>query len=308
MKENQVSYTARWCAYARAHHVMNDNPKVFDDYLAPQIITDEDRAEYDQSLGHLMAALQFMEPARAASFTDRHNAVTWIMQGMYPSALILSRARYTEDKLMEAINQGVTQYVILGAGLDTFAFRHPELVDRLQVFEVDYPSMQAFKRHRLAELGWQAPAQLHFVPMDFAQDNLMDALRRSSFDPKALSLFSWLGVTYYLEREEVFATFRTVTEATSAGSVIVFDYLDTDIFRPYRVARRVRVLLTGARKRGEPMKCAFEPDELAADLKPLHLRVAEDLGPSEVQQRYFEGRTDAHYACEHAHIARAIVE
>ena len=308
MKENQVSYTARWCAFTHAYHVMNDNPKVFDDYLAPQMLTDGDRLEHDQSLDLLMTVLRRIDPARASSFPDRQSAVKWIVQGMYPSSLILSRARYTEDKLGEAIKQGTCQYVILGAGLDTFVFRHPELLDRLHVFEVDYPSMQAFKRRRLAELGWQVPANLHFVPVDFTQANLMEALRNSSFNPRALALFSWLGVTYYLKREEVFATLRAISETTLAGRMIVFDYLDPDIFMPHLVALRVRVMLTGAHRQGEPMKCALDPDELASNLAPLHLRLNEDVGPSEVQQTYFQGRADAHYACEHAHIACAVVE
>ena len=110
--------------------------------------------------------------------------------------MTLGRSRYTEDSLEKAVEQGVKQYVILGAGFDTFAFRCPEILEKLQVYEVDHPATQAFKRSRLAEAGWELPPQLHFVPVDFEQESLAEALTRSSYDPQAPSFFSWLGVTY----------------------------------------------------------------------------------------------------------------
>ncbi len=103
------------------------------------------------------------------------------MQGL---SSVLCRARYSEDNLKEAVKQGMQQYVILGAGMDTFAFRHPELLEQLQVFEVDHPATQAFKRQRIAELGWEKPSNLHFVTVDFTQENLATALKRSSYDSK----------------------------------------------------------------------------------------------------------------------------
>ena len=115
---------------------------------------------------------------------------------MQTTISLLSRARYTEDTLEKAIRQGVKQYIILGAGMDTFAFRRPDLMERLEVFEIDHPATQEFKLHRLAELGWKHPAKLHFIPIDFTKESLVTALTRSSsYDPKVKSLFSWLGVT-----------------------------------------------------------------------------------------------------------------
>jgi methyltransferase (TIGR00027 family) len=95
------------------------------------------------------------------------------------TAQLFCRARYAEETLEKAILQGVKQYVILGAGLDTFAFRRPDLLEKLEVFEVDYQATQDFKLHRLAELGWEIPAELHFIPVDFTKENLTIALKRS---------------------------------------------------------------------------------------------------------------------------------
>ena len=136
---------------------------------------------------------------------------------------VISRARYTEETLEKAVRQGVKQYVILGAGMDTFAFRRPEMLEELEVFEVDHPATQEFKLNRLTELGWKHPAKLHFIPIDFTKESLVTALTRSSsYDPNVKSFFSWLGVTPYLTQEEVFATLRSIAEVAPAGSTSSF--------------------------------------------------------------------------------------
>ena len=145
---------------------------------------------------YLLASLKAFNPKLAASFSDEATALAFTMQTMYGPPQILSRASYTEDLLEEAIKQGVCQYIILGAGLDSFAFRHTEMLEQLQLFEVDHPATQNFKLHRLEELKWEIPPQMHFVPVDFTQESLAAALSHTSYDTTALSFFSWLGVTY----------------------------------------------------------------------------------------------------------------
>ena len=157
---------------------------------------------------------------------------------MLPCPSSLAGRADAEDLLEEAVRQQeVKQYVILGAGLDTFAWRRPDLLARLQVFEIDHPATQADKRQRLQAISRENPRQLHFLPVDFSQEDLAAALKRSAFDPQAPSFFSWLGVTYYLTRDAVCATWRAIAEVAPAGSVVIFDYLDTDAFVPGRVAR-----------------------------------------------------------------------
>jgi methyltransferase (TIGR00027 family) len=305
MEANQVSLTAMGTAFMRAYHATHDHPKIFDDFLASHLITAEERQASEER--HLKA-FHLFDPARAASCPDRASALASWMQSAAAPPIILSRARYAEDNLQKAVNQQeVRQYVILGAGMDTFALRRPDLLMRLQVFEVDHPATQAHKRQRLREVDREPPAQLHFIPVDFNQDNLAAALRRSSYDPRAPSFFSWLGVTYYLRRDAAFATLRAIVEVAPAGSTVIFDYLDNDAFDSAKAARRVQFMMEIVRRVGEPMLTGFEPSTLSADLARLGLHLHEDLDPSDIQIRFFEGRPDGYYASEHAHFATAVV-
>ncbi len=305
MEENKASQMAIGTAYLRGYHATHDNPKIFDDFLAYQFLTEEERLSIEKQL--VMAA-QITDPARAASFPDQEAALAWMIKSWTALPLAVSRARYTEDSLGEAVRQGVKQYVLLGAGMDTFVFRCPELVKQLQVFEVDHPATQDFKRRRLTELSWKLPAQLCFVPVDFTQESLAEALKRSPYNPQVLTFFSWLGVTYYLTRDEVFDTLKAVVNIVPAGSMFVFDYLDNDAFVPGKVAPRVLGMQQAAKYAGEPIKAGFDPSTLATDLAGLGLHLQENLSPSDIQERYFQGRADSQYAYEHAHYACAVVE
>lgn len=306
MKEKKASFTAQAMAYMRAYHAMHDDPKIFDDALARYLFKDE-RSFFENAWSQVPG---LYDPERAASLPDRAAAIAWTLQTITPGpSMTISRSRYTEDSLEQAVGQGVRQYVILGAGFDTFAFRRPEMLEKLQVFEVDHPVTQDFKCQRLAEAGWKLPAQLHFVPVDFEKENLAAALRRSSYNPQVPGLFSWLGVTYYLTRDAVLGTLRGIADIASAGSAVIFDYLDTDAFFPEKAAKRVQVMIRDARQiASEPMITGFEPPVLAADLAPLGLRLCENLSPADIQQRYFQGRRDGYQACEHQHFAWAVIE
>jgi methyltransferase (TIGR00027 family) len=301
MEESQVSFTALLTAYARAYHATHDDPKIFDDFLAHHLFTEEERTYFGKGLAE---SLKFLDPERAAACPDQATALAWYMR-LQGGPVTLSRSRYTEDSLETAVRQGVRQYVILGAGLDTFAFRRPEMLKQLQVFEIDHPAMQAFKRQRLSKLGWEIPAQLHWVPVDFAKENLATALDRSAYDPQASSFFSWLGVTYYLTRDVVFATLQAIADSTPAGSTVMFDYFDTDAFVPEKAATRMQRMQAIVRGVGEPIQTGFDPSTLAADLASLGLRLHENLSPSDIEGRYFQGRMDGYHAFQHAHFARA---
>ena len=301
MEENKVSLTALITTFTRAYHAMHDVPKIFDDFLAYHMFTQE---EYINMGRNLTEAIKFFNPERALSCPDESTALAWMIQTL---SATLSRARYTEDILKTTVKQGVEQYVILCAGMDTFAFRHPELKN-LKVFEVDHPATQSFKRRRLDELGWKYPAQLHFVPVDFTKKNLATSLKCSSYDLQTLTFFSWLGVTPYLTRDVVFATLRSIADISPAGSTIIFDYLDTNAFDSEKAAKRVQKGIEITRNIGEPMITGFDPSSLAADLASLGLRLHENLSPSKIEGRYFRGRTDGYHASEHIHYAWVVVD
>jgi methyltransferase (TIGR00027 family) len=303
MQEKRASMTAILTAFARAYHATHDEPKIFDDSLAWSLFTEEERKFFGRSLAQ---ALAFFDPELAAICPDEATALAWVIQ-IQNGPITLSRGRYTEESLATAVEQGVGQYVILGAGLDTFAFRRPEMVSKLQIFEVDLPATQADKRRRLSELGWQIPSQLHFVSLDFTKENVATALSRTSYDPKKKGFFSWLGVTFYLTREVVNTTLRDIAAVAPAGSSIVFDYMDSDAFIPGRAAKRMRKMQEIVRNVGEPLLTGLNPSTLVADLAALGLNLKQDLGPSDIQERYFSGRTDRYRAFEHVHFAWAEV-
>jgi methyltransferase (TIGR00027 family) len=303
MEQNQPSVSALISAFGRAYHSTHAQDKIFDDFLADQLFTDQQRALFTENLSRAFA---FFDPEGAARVHTRADALAGFMRSQ-SLPITLSRACYAEEILENVLHAGVTQYVILGAGLDTFAFRRPDLMARLRVFEVDHPATQNYKRARLQDLGWETPPQLHRVSLDFTQTDLMPALEAAQYDANARTLFSWLGVTYYLARNVIDATLGGIAACARAGSAIIFDYLDADAFIPERTAPRVARMQAATMQSGEPMQTGFDPARLGAEIDALGYRLQENLSPAEIQAKYFRGRTDGYYAFEHIHFAHAVV-
>src|ERR1035437_4338194 len=312
MKENQASFTAMSVAYMRAYHSMHDTPKIFDDFLAYDLIPEEKRALIEQHLieQNVTCGQQLNDSGYAVSHYNQTNNFESLMQETRKySGFFSSRARYAEDGLEKAVRQGVKQYVILGAGMDTFAFRQPDMVEKLEVFEVDYHATQEFKLHILAELGWKHPAKLHFIPIDFTKESLVTALTSSSFyDPKIKSFFNWLGVTYFLTRAEVFTTLRSIANVAPAGSIVIFDYLDINAFTPKKMSPKMQESLEFLRSIGEPMITGINPSTLDEILSSLGFHLHANLSPADIEECYFQGRTDGYHAQEHGYFACAVVK
>jgi methyltransferase (TIGR00027 family) len=305
MKEERGSRTALGTAFIRGYHSRYDSPRIFDDTLAFGLLSEAERSDI---VGHLMKRLQTIDPSGAASSRNSAGALQRVLQLWSTAPTVLSRARYAEDALWKAISKGVRQYVILGAGMDTFAFRHKEILDRLQVFEVDHPGTQALKRERIAGLGWQIPAQLHFIPLDFARENLAEMLSYRPYDPTLLTFWGWLGVTYYLSRDSVFATLQAITKISPQGSAVVFDYFDPGEDCTGKEAERLKAITDSLQALGEPMKGGLDSSSLTFDLAGIGLRLQENLAPSDIQQRYFKGRLDGYRASRHTRFAAAVVK
>lgn len=331
MKVDKVSFPAWIIAWCRAYHALHDDVKIFDDFLAGQLLTDEQRRYFDMSIArsmkvtcylgsrkmvpsiikylfpqHIKRTIEAIAPQDFDIISNPMSAVDYYMHATGGLALSVSRSRYTEDSLVEAIGQGVKQYVILGAGMDTFAFRRPDMMEKLQVFEVDHPTTQACKRQRLLELGWEIPEQLYFVPIDFTRQRLDKELEDLSYDPRALSFFNWLGVTYYLPRDTVFNTLRTVAGMAPKGSTIIFDYLDTDAYDHAKVTPRgqwLKLSLVGTKA-----KSGFDPSTMSDDLAALGLHLEENLSPSDIENLFFQKHPGKYHAQEHAYFARAAVK
>jgi len=244
MQDGQGSRTADRVAERRAAHQVRDRPLVFDDPLALRVIRPEVARELREN-----------PPTREAS-----------MLGPYLRAFFAMRSRFAEDELADAVARGVRQYVVLGAGFDTFAYRNP--FPALRVFEVDHPATQATKRQRLAASAIEIPSSLTFVPIDFAVTQLRDALRSAGFDASSPAFFSWLGVVPYLERPAIDATFSFIA-SLAPGTAVVFDYA----VPPETLSWMSRLIYHRMAKRvasvGEPWKTFFDPQTLLADLRRL---------------------------------------
>lgn len=182
---------------------------------------------------------------------------------------------------------GAKQYVVLGAGLDTFAYRNPFSGDTLRVFEVDHPATQAWKHGLLREGGIDVPASVAFVPVDFEKDDFMEKLRLAGFRPELPTVYSWLGVTVYLPEERVMAVLKTIRESSAAGSVVVFDYVG----KPSRwnLLRGATLALLSKRfaRMGEPWRSFFDERALAEALRAMGYRRLEDARPEDIAQGLF---------------------
>jgi len=247
--ERYASRTAIMAANSRAlHHRFADEPKILDDPIAARLLgADFEGAK--SSAGHTSVVL---------------------------------RSRYCEDRLALAASRGVTQFVVLGAGLDTFAYRQPAWASQLRICEVDHPASQDDKRRRLAEAGVAVPSNLEFVAIDFERTTLRDGLRQSALDFSQPTFFSCLGVMVYLTRDAIDAIFELVAEFPP-GSEMVFNF-------PAGGAPADAVAMV--RGVGEPFRSQLDADEFRTKLQGMGFTAFTILSPDEANRRYFQNRSD----------------
>ncbi|TDY22900.1 methyltransferase (TIGR00027 family) [Paraburkholderia sp. BL6665CI2N2] len=207
-------------------------------------------------------------------------------------ASIVARARFIEDLVAEQAGRGLSQYVILGAGLDSFAQRRPEIASRLKVFEIDPPGPQAWKRQRLNELGYGVPDWLRFVPVDFeAGRNWRDELTAAGFDDSKPALVVSTGVSMYLTLEANMATLREVA-ALAPGSTLAMTFLLPLHLADPEVRPGLEMAEKGARASGTPFISFFTPPEMLALAHEAGFGEAIHVPAADLTQRYFSGRTD----------------
>ncbi len=299
MEEGRPSVTAMTAARQRAAHMLwDDAPKIFQDPLALGLSGVE-------SEGALQATLGAMQAAHASRSTPEVAQVNY----RCARASMVVRQRYAEEALDEAVERGVGQYVILGAGLDSFAYRRPDLAADLRVFEVDHPATQQWKRARLRDLNVTLPGNLTFIPLDFEQHTLANGLHAGGHRPDVPTFFSWLGVTHYLTKEAVFKTLRYVA-SLAAGTEIVFQYFAPEAL--WKDEDQPMLTLWKARRnaQGEPMEpvlSLFEPTILATQVLELGFTQVWDVGPEEADARYCAGRADGLRVYPHMHLMKARV-
>ena len=302
VKKGEASITSLVSAFGRAYHSEFDSPKIFDDYVAKEFISQKERSDIETNM---VQGIHFFNTDIAKQFQDNPKEILkWITQ-VQLSPTPLARAAYCERVLLHEITLGTKQYVILGAGLDTFSFRHRELENKIEVFEVDHPSTQRFKKERIKEAELEVPNHLHFVSMDFTKGFSYEQLRNEGFENKK-TFFSLLGVSYYLTKEELSSLIECLFEMVPEGSSIVFDYPDENLFAEKGLSNRVENMVKMAAVGGEPMKSCFSYAEMEALLEKAGLLIYEHLSPKDINTFYFEGRNDYLKAFETVHYVHAM--
>jgi methyltransferase (TIGR00027 family) len=280
MEAGKPSATAIGAAIKRAlHQRLDESPRVFDDPVAERLVGQE---------------------------LTRYGAITrWFPFARRVRANMVMRSRYAEDWLAESIVHGVRQYVVLGAGLDTFAYRQPGWAASIRIFEVDDRATQGWKRNRLVAAGISVPTNLTFVPVDFERSSLDKALTTLGFE-LVPTFFSWLGVTQYLSEDAIELLLKFVFPLP-AGSEIVFSFVLAS--NELSISERCAVALLAAtsRMRGEPWVTRYSPRQLEDHLVAMGFSKVIHFSTEEANERYFRGRHDGLAVSSAEQIMRAIV-
>jgi methyltransferase (TIGR00027 family) len=280
------SVTAEGAAIWRAlHQTVDAAPKILDDPIAPLLID--------------------LASETNKAYIARVESMTSPVKSPFRAGFIM-RSRYTEDCLAESLVRGVRQYVILGAGLDTFAYRQPAWDSSIRIYEVDHPASQAWKRECLEAAKVRVPGNLAFTPIDFETTSLREGLTAGGFDFRARSFFSLLGVTPYLTAEAIESILRFV-QTLPHGSEIVFEFIVPDDLMPADEAGVFAAIASFVARRGEPWLTRLRPAELKSRLTALGFSQVDHLSPQAANERYFRGRRDDLAAWSAAQMMRAIV-
>lgn len=283
--DNRSSMTALMSAFARAYRFKTETKPVFADSAAQMLMTKE---EYEGIAKYILSGIDFFAPEQKGKLPDSEALGYIVNTQLAPTPL--ARAAFCEESLKTAAMTGTEQYVILGAGYDTFALREKDFVSKHPVFEADHPLTQADKLERIKRSGLTVHENVKFVPVDFSSENMSEKLPKAGFDRTKKSFFSWLGVSYYLSEEEIDMTLGDIAKLCSEGSSLVFDFGDEGLFDSSD--RRVKNMLSMAMAAGEPMKSSFDKDALARLLEKHGFLIYEPAEPKDIEERYFGGRGD----------------
>jgi methyltransferase (TIGR00027 family) len=278
MDEFTASRTALAASLIRALHSRDDSAPLLDDPWGDRLVPESGREGLRQ---YALARMDL--DALAAALRAPGSIVDDYLRASVAYATVVIRSRYTEDALREAVQNGTRQYVLIGAGFDSFALRRPAYSQDVEIFEIDHPATQTLKLRRIKECGISLPRSVHFVLADLASETLEAALDRSSFRRDEPTFFSWLGVTSYLSREANLAVLRSVATCGAPGSELVFTYVDQIEPNSDPGLRELRALVASM---GEPFVSGFDPKQLANDLQHVGLELVEDLDAQMMSARY----------------------
>jgi methyltransferase (TIGR00027 family) len=275
MKYKQRNSTAAATAAMRAAHLLYHQPVVFNDPYA----------------------LQLTSPALRRVCQNRF--FRWLLRRKFISeslrpitAQVVSRAKYAEEKLEQAVSKGISQYVIVSAGFDSFCLRRPDFSTGLQIYEIDHPATQQIKQKRLLEILDSFPEGVEFLAVDLEKRTIADALSDSSFSKGERAFFSWLGTVPYISEDAVFNVLRELASFAVEGSEIVFDYLIPISMWALEERQALLRILRLIGRRGEPVKSFFEPNAFPDEISRLGYHIFENISPDELNNKYFSDRSD----------------
>ena len=206
-------------------------------------------------------------------------------------ASIVARARFIEDLIIEQSKKGISQYVILGAGLDTFAQRRPDIASKLQIFEIDQPGTQTWKQQRLIELGFGIPQGLHFVSVNFETSSWWEQLLKAGFDISKPAVVTCTGVTLYLTKEAIVSTLAPIATLASGSTLAMSFYLPMELLDEEDKFMQ-QLGEKGAREAGTPFVSFFAPNEIVALAHEAGFKEAKIISTKDVEQLYFMNRAD----------------
>jgi methyltransferase (TIGR00027 family) len=294
------SLTALGTSLIRAAHSRVDPHPLIDDRWGDRLVPESVRAAYRE-----LATAKFGASVRARGVGAADAVIDEYLASSRGYSNVIMRTRYTEDALRDAIARGIRQYVIIGAGFDSFALRSPAFANGVPVFEIDQSATQALKRQRLSECGVPIPASLHLIAANLAEDDLGAALSRTPYDPGRPAFFSWLGVTMFLPREANLETLRAIARIGAPGSELAFTYLDERIFASN--SESFRQMQAANRASGEPFHSGFDPDHLGELLRSVGMELLIDLSDEQLAECLACTRTNFMTPLEFSRIAQARV-
>jgi methyltransferase (TIGR00027 family) len=286
MESNQESYSALVVSMMRAVHSRCDVNPIINDSHGFDLVSSDERMAMRVRLSSRLAKAGVR---RGHDCRREDDALAWALRVSPGYGNVITRTRYAEDRLGQALRRGISQYVILGAGLDTFCFRVPDLDPSLRIFEIDHPATQAMKKKRLAAAGLMPPCKVSYIPVDFERETISEALRSSDFNQDKPAFFSWLGVSPYLTKQAHLDTIRCFFDSGAADSELVFNYLGAPVSVHLDAVPKARSIRSNT---SEPIISRFNPQDVWGMLQKCGIEVVEDVGPAEIVNRYCSGRRD----------------
>ena len=296
MREYTTSITANLCSFARAYHSNFVPKKIFNDYLSFDLMG----KELYENTG-LLIQNKFQKEKFDINESLNTKAIKNVIHE-FLEPIPLSRIAFFEQELhLFAKKHGKIQYVICGAGFDSFGFRNDN--DDIKVFEIDHPNTQSFKKNRIKTLEWNAK-KINFVPVDFSKDDMNEQLLKKGFNPEVPTFFAIPGVSYYLTLPVLENTIKKISELCMPPTMVCLDFPDETTFRRSSTDR-VSVLAQITEQFSEKMTGTYSVDEIEKMLSRHGYKIEKHLDPQRIEKEFFEGKVEDLHAFENVHFITA---